>query len=405
MTASGRDRLRIAMDRYRRSLLDLEDFLLAGRGLPDIELAAAHRLILGIDKWVKDRFFLGADPTRPRFIKFMDEFSQWGLGNPDNLYFSAQVDASHAYVVRGDRGSCADICIELRTGNGRLESGEHSRTLGAIDAGALHVDDQGRFAVQIGGEARHPDYIANQPGADMVFVRRTFDDWEQERGGELWIECVGGPAEPSPPPGSDEVAAKIEAVARRLAWITRINHEQVAEFRTPLLVNAFPPAPADGGPALKTKSSSGFFPGQKNALAWWDLKPGKALIITFDVPQCRYFGLMIGHPLWFSALDFENRQNSLSGAQAHRSSDGRVRYVLAAQDPLVANWIDPGHLREGFLFLRCQGVTGAFSAPAVAEVDAADIAAFLPPDTPRIDAAARAEALHRRRIAVQRRSL
>ncbi|VWX50595.1 hypothetical protein [Novosphingobium sp. 9U] len=396
--------LQQAMFAFKAAISGLEAFLVGTRDLPDVERAAGYRLILGINKWVTDRYFLGADTARPRFIKFMDEFSQWGLGNPDNLYFSAQVDGTRPYVIRGERGTTVDICVELRTGIGRNQNGQHSRTLGALDAGTLVVDPDGTFTVHIGGPDNVANYIPQHPEADLVFVRRTFGDWDAEHGGELWIEAAGEALDPAPPPSSADIARSIEALAQRLTFVTTINDEQVSEFRSNAPINAFPPAPQEG-PSIKTKSGGGAFPGQRNSIGWWHLPDDQALVISITPPRCRYLGFMIGHPLWFAALDFENRQNSLNLMQAHHSEDGQVHLVLSATDPGFANWIDPGHLREGFMFVRCQGVEGTYVEPSVRVVPFSELASVLPLETPTVGFEERRTMLQQRRIAVQRRSL
>lgn len=400
--SAGSDRLHAALQALQASLSDLESFLLVSRDLGDEERAAGYRMILGIHKWVADWHFLAADTQRPRFIKFMDEFSQWGLGNPDNGYWIARVDGETEYVVSGTRGTSADICIELRSGIGRKESGEHSRTLAYLDADSLVVDADGRYQVIVGGTGDGPNRLPAHPDAEVLFLRQTFNDWDREEMGQFWIERAGPPLPPASVPNSADVAAQIEAVARRLNFVVRINDAQVDEFRKPLQVNFFPP-PKLG--LAEVKSKSGFFPGQHNALAWWQLPPNQAVIISLVPPDCRYLGFMIGHPRWFAALDFENRQCSLNLAQAAVSSDGRVHYVIARADPCVPNWIDPGYLDEGFMFFRCQGLRGQFDTPEVRVVPEREIRLALPADAPAVTSAERNATVQRRRTAIHRRFL
>lgn len=395
------ERLHDAFEAFKTSLADLENFLITSRDLEDVERAAGYRLILGINKWVMDRHFLGFDPQRPRFIRFMDEFSQWGLGNPDNTYVAAHINGTDEYLITGERGTTTDICIEMRSGIGRKENGEHSRTLGFIDADSLAVDAEGGFTIHVGGEQRGDNHLPQHPDAEVIFVRHTFGDWDREIAGQLSIERLGAALAPAPAPSAEFMASQIENAARRLNFIARINDAQIEEFRRALQVNRFAP-PAVG---VGVKSKSGFFPGQHNALAWWELAPQQALIVSLAPPNCRYLGFMLGHPLWFAALDFENRQNSLNLKQAQVASDGLVHYVIAANDPGVPNWIDPGHLRHGFMFFRCQGLRGEFGVPEVRVIAEEQIRASLPRDTPVISAQERCEVLKRRRIAVHKRSL
>ena len=119
-----------------------------------------------------------------------------------------------------------------------------------------------------------------------------------------------------------------------------------------------------------------------------------------------YQGIQLAD-LWFSSLEYANRQTSLTTAQARPSADGAFRFVVCGEDPGVANWLDTTGRRRGVLLLRYDG-TGRTTFPEQEHpraevVPLAALQAHLPPDTPRSAPGERAAALAARRRHVQRR--
>jgi hypothetical protein len=97
--------------------------------------------------------------------------------------------------------------------------------------------------------------------------------------------------------------------------------------------------------------------------------------------------------------DFADRLTSTNAAQAHVDADGRVRLVLAHEDPGTANWIDTQAEPEGLLVYRYVG-TRTRPVPEASVVPLAEVDSVLPDDHPRVSAEARREQLARRRRAV-----
>jgi hypothetical protein len=131
----------------------------------------------------------------------------------------------------------------------------------------------------------------------------------------------------------------------------------------------------------------------------FELEPDEVLLITAPRSAAKYQGVQVGDP-WLTTPDFVRHQVSLNQAQARADADGKIRYVLAASDPGVPNWLDTAGNREGYVFLRWQGLAvplGDADAASAELVKLSELRAKLPPDTPLVDAAARAEQLAARR--------
>ena len=56
------------------------------------------------------------DLDRPVFINPTHQFSRQGLDNPDAIYFNAYLKEGVEYVVRGVRGTSADLSFQVMGG-------------------------------------------------------------------------------------------------------------------------------------------------------------------------------------------------------------------------------------------------------------------------------------------------
>jgi hypothetical protein len=379
------------------ALADLKAMIDGVTDVTDEDRAEGHMFVAGLHKWGMDRVFLAFDPLRPRFVRFTDTQSNWGLGNPDNLYLIAEIEESAEYVISGERGSCDTFVVEVRTGIGRRDDDVHSKSLCFIDADQLDLRPDGRFTLHLGGAARPGNYLPLPPGATTISVRATFADWSTESIGPFMIERLGPPPPPVPRPSSEEMDAKFERVADIIGRLGRFNDATAKDWRKKAPVNAFPPAGTDITLAA--------FPGQRSSTAQFQLdEPDDVLVITLAKPPCRYLGFSTGHLDWYTNLDFNNRQTSLNSAQAHLSSDGVYRYVISAEDPGIPNWIDTGGRSRGFMFFRCQGLqTPSLEQPTATLTKFHKVLEHFPADEPRVSPDQRRESLKRRRLAVQRR--
>ncbi len=379
------------------TLLSLDEFVGSAPDLTDVDRAEGHLFAAGLLKWGFDRALVGSDTLRPRFIRFTDPNSKWGLGNPDNMYHVAEIDPAHTYLVRGLRGSCVDLIVEVRTGIGRREDDVHSETLAYIDAQRLKVDPDGSFQIFLGGPPQGDNHLPLPPRATTIFSRQTHGDWLTESSAVLQIEKLGEAPPPVARPSLTEADRSLGRAADLVAALAAFNDKTATQWAASVPVNAFP--------APTSKVGEGFFPGQFSSIGQFRLDaPDDALVVSMDQVEADYLGFSIGHLKWYMPLDYHNRQSSLNTAQARRSSDDVYRYVISASDPGVPNWIDTGGLLSGFMFFRCQRLRGeGLPQPRTKLVPVAEASNEFPHDEPRISEEARREALRRRQLAVYRR--
>ncbi|RIL03056.1 MAG: hypothetical protein DCC71_15655 [Proteobacteria bacterium] len=312
----------------------------------------------------------GADPDFPRFVENPSPTSKWGAENADNRYLWAPLRPDAVYRVHGRRGTSFELLFEVK--EGFLQLGE-TRNFAARCASDLAVEADGRFELWLGGEARAANWMPLDAGARWLLVREYFADWATEEPARLAIERVGSDLAP-PHPTPDRVAAQLDAAARWVEASARCWAEWVAELRAAHRPGRLAPARRYEGGADDVLYGND----------WFRLAEDEALIVACEAPDARYWAFQLVDPC-FRSLDWAHHQTSLNHRQARVDADGRVRVVVAARDPGVANWLDTTGLAEGVFQYRFVWARTA-PQPSASVVPLARLAGALPGDTARVTA-------------------
>jgi hypothetical protein len=283
-------------------------------------------------------------------------FTKIGLDNPDTLYFGTRVVAGHEYVVTGTRGTTTDLSFQLLGGEYTDDNVPDSET--AFDDRKLDIAADGSFEWR----------FVPKSNAQLV-IREVYNDWSARRG-TVAISRTDT-AGTAPPPLSRELIEKRWAVAgKQLVQRVKTWLQFPQWFYTKIPVNTMvAPRLTPGGLATQY-SSAGHF----------DLTPDQALLITLPVTDAPYLGFQLGS-LWYISLDYINHQTSLNGTQAQADPDGKIRIVVAEQNPGLRNWVETTGHRKGFLQFRWQRVSRALTeadGPVVELVDVDRVAEMVP---------------------------
>jgi len=305
-----------------------------------------------------------------------------GLFNPDNIYRSALLSGEGRYRISGRRGAHALFTLQILDAYPVIALG---RNLAVIDLDALGIRAGEDFSITLGGARSEGHWFALPASARAILARQTFTDWNTETPSTLRIERLDTAASPVDASVPGASAADYLAAASRL-WNSGLY------ARVP--VNAFPPPrPSD--------TAAGGLGGQQSVMARFHLEAGKALVVSVRRSAARYQGIQVGDP-WFVTPNPVDHTASFSVAQAAADQDGVLRFVISDTDPGVANWLDPGDTREGFVFLRWQGLPAplaAEDAPRIEAVPLSELRARLPSGTRWMNATERvAQRALRRRV-------
>ena len=304
------------------------------------------------------------DLDRPLFVNPTHQFSRQGLDNPDAIYFNAFLREGKEYVVRGRRGSTADLSFQVMGGQYSADSAATS--LMAFDDRELDVRPDGSFEFT---------YVA-EPGAKSMIVREVFNDWDTEERGTLTIERPDTLGKPAKELTRDLLAKKYDVAARSLVGSiqTWFAFPQFFQYKEPVNTLTAP------------QSTPGGLASQRSSIGHYELADDQALVIT--VPRCddcSYQGAQVGSD-WYASTDSETHQTSLTKAQAVTDPDGRMRFVVSEQNPGIANWLETTGHRTGALMLRWQrlerDLTQEADGPTVEVVPFAELQQHLPHYSP-----------------------
>lgn len=338
--------------------------------------------------------FAIADPLYPEF-RNLSEHTTFGLANPDVAYYSARIATPGEYVIRGRRGTSADLQIQVGEGTPGVD-GINMIPISQLTSEDLVVDADGYFEIAISEAPAGKNWMANTNGtnsATRVLVREAFSDWEKETAGTWYIERVDTKGTPSPIPTAKITRGEFERAAEYLTesaktWVSLVTD------RLSLVPENFitPPRPTPGG-----------LPGQWSSTGSWVLAPGEAIVITVGVDPARYQGFQLAD-YWTNSFRFCSRQTSLTTAQAYQGTDGLIRMIITDEDPGYANWVDPSGAERFYSFIRWQGLEDGYvfppsHVPSAVIVDVEDLETVLPADELVLSASERVEQLAARRQA------
>lgn len=264
-------------------------------------------------------------------------FTKMGLDNPDTMYFGTRVVAGKEYVVTGTRGTTTDVSFQLLGGEYTDKVVPDSET--AFDDRRLDIAADGTFEWRF-----TPDTNA------QLVIREVYNDWSAQRGS--FAIARTDTAGTAPPALTKELIDKRYATAGK---------QLVQRVKTWL---QFPKWFYDNLP-VNTLTAPRLTPGglatQYSSVGHYDLAPGKALVLTLPETDAPYLGFQLGS-LWYISLDYINHQTSLNGTQAQADPDGKIRIVVADENPGVANWVETLGHRKGYLQFRWQRVSRELTA-------------------------------------------
>ena len=122
----------------------------------------------------------------------------------------------------------------------------------------------------------------------------------------------------------------------------------------------------------------------------FDLDPSEALIVKVPDVAAAYSGIELMN-VFGAALPYTLAQTTLNNTTAFDDPDGYTYYVVSSTNPGVANWLDSNGVTSGEIFARFENLpdgTDPTGLPVTTElVPVADVASYLPADTPTVSPA------------------
>jgi hypothetical protein len=322
----------------------------------------------------------------------------------DFSYRQAWIDGAHRYRITGTRGSARFFNIAVQ--GARRERNAHTGVPSLHEpfgdtpqvnlfGHQLKTAADGTFELYVGGEQRNPNWLPTAPESRKLFIREGFDAWE-ETPSALTIERLNMDT-PRPMPSAEEMIAAMAWASDFLSGMMRDWPEHPYRYSEgvvdPALPNQFPPGAAANS-ADDTKR------GRLAAHMVWKLDPGEALIVSFDAHDGFWMVSLGG--VFMNSFDYLYRPVSYTPARARVDSDGKVRLVLAHDDPGFHNWLDTQGFECGNLTYR-NLLTQTPTALTTQRVRSMDLDCAMPQDSPRVTKAQRIEQMRVRFASIRRR--
>ncbi|HUP76113.1 MAG TPA: hypothetical protein VM282_23975 [Acidimicrobiales bacterium] len=332
------------------------------------------------------------------YFRILDTRIREGGDNPDQRYLISTLNGADTYRIWGRLGSARRIDLQIYSGDPYVP-GSGGRAASFLTFEQITFADDGTFEIIASSERQPGNWIENPPDATRMLTRQIFSTWSHDNPGDLHIDRVGSEGSLKPALTDDVMAARVRKATASLTTHVKVWPEVVRNNYLAELEPNHVSVPFDPG-------SKGGVPGRWMCHATFDLADDEALVIKTWPASGNYQGIQLAD-LWFSSLEYANRQTSLTADQAHLSEDGCYYFVVAAHDPGVANWLDTTGRRRGVILFRFDGTTDATfdeeKYPTASKVPLADLASHLPHDTPSVSPQQRRVQIASRRRHVQTR--
>lgn len=314
--------------------------------------------------------------------------SRWGIDNPDSVYRVIPISGDERYEIHGHVGA------HRMTENYFTLWDANMGTVDVLNGRTMAVDSDGSFTITVDADPAggRPNHVRTTAAAHEFYVRDVLLDWGRDDPNYFEVQRLGGP--PSTPARTRDEQA--EATSAMMAYF--------ANFTGKLSHGAYK-MPANHFDLAWSADTDGAMRNQFYVMGRLDLAPDEAFVVDVNDGGAEYFTVPLGN-IWGTTLDIIDRTGSLNKAQSLANEDGTYTYVIAPEDPGVANWIDSDGLREAILTLRMAefGATGPRAGlGAHGRVVKLDRLGEEVPHLPRVDTAQREAELAERRKAYLRR--
>jgi hypothetical protein len=326
-------------------------------GVPrtDVDTAEGYRWVTRLASLAQDWFVEKGDPLHPQLFQLQDEYRKLLVDNPDVRYLFCVLDDSRSYRLTGTRGEAAYVGLTFGTPIGKGAVGGRTGTTTQVHLDEFDLGPGGEVDLLIAPADQMPDprpvnSVVLEPGTGQVAFRETFFDKRTDRPSDLRIDLIG--EAPRAEVDAEDLAGKLEFAGIFLQFVaaTAVNMWHDTDDN----INRF------GGTAgsAHVEAQDDEVRSHSNAEMTYHggrfvLGEDEALVVTVHEPEQEflYWGLTLTSP-WMESYDYRYTTTNLNNRRAARSADGTWRLVISPSDPGVANWLDTGSRREGYMLVR-----------------------------------------------------
>jgi len=331
--------------------------------------AEGYRYVTRLTALALQLYLEFGDADRPSFFRYGGNTTPFGATNCDNQYLRAFVDPGGIYRVHGHVGGLQELLFSVQ--DGEMVLGK-TAVLAELSLADLEIGDDGSLDLVLGGPELGGNWMPLAEDAVYLNVRQFISDWELDPIATLHIDRIDDGAATEPATATPvDIAAGLDRAATWIEASVPFWNQYSDGMRAGLPVNELsaPNRPVGGAVNMLHGGSR------------WSLAPQEALVVEFEDVEATYWSIQTYMLGWLQPLDFARRVTSLNDAQVQRDNDGRVRVVLAHEDPGVQNWLDTSGLPDGLVSYRWINPERE-AGPASTVVALASVRDHLPATTP-----------------------
>ena len=323
-----------------------------------LDRAEWYRFLTRLTRNGLERFVENCEPERPR-LRDAPWRQSINFQSPDQDHLLAEfIDGSHAYVIRGRRGTAPYFVMASWSAVQPRDAGASDwaprgfaglkdcnpamlRTTGMLQSQAIEFDPDGNFEVLVSHEAPAGarNWLKIEPDCVGLLIRVVYHDRTAEVAPTMQIERLDHPAAPPLDPAhlSTQLAKSGQLVLAYLELVRSWWQDNLSKRPNSIRFSR----------ALYL--SNGGVPDRHHGFGTWRRAQDQALVVSFTPPPCDYWIFQLCN-LWQENLDnYEDGQGHVTKYRCNFDPDGSVWVVIADSDPGIGgNWIDPaGHVHGG----------------------------------------------------------
>ena len=259
--------------------------------------------------------------------------------NLDNSYLLARIDERFTYRLSIDSRVVDEVNISVHTGS---PIDGNFAVFGDLKFADFDIDKTGNAEILFSRKKQQRAHFVVPEGADYLFIRFYYFDWEKSSPPAIFLECVDAPPTASPTLAASEFCAGLTKTARWLEATVDFGRMFATGFLAGYKPNELSkPRGVPGGGGHINYGGMHF-----------RITRDEAMLITFTPPKARYWSVQWQKLPWGDPIDVMHHVISLNHTQAEVDEDGQVRMVLSHKDPGIKNWLDTGGSAEGLLMYR-----------------------------------------------------
>lgn len=288
---------------------------------------------------------LDVDADAPRFFSMNTPARFVGGPNPDGEYHLAMMDGRRrGYRVTGSRGTTVYLGFQILAGIGLTPR----RMATNVPDRDLPLAADGTFSLVFAAVEPSADvldgatWVPIPQDASALVVREYFANRLTEAPARLVIEPLEPAAAPALPT-DDSIAELLTSIAFTIAKMFTLHRTVKPEMLDH--PNEFLTAE---GEELGSENTT---PDNLYMIGSWRLADDEALVLELEPPATRFWNVTLAN-VWHECIEPRRRPSSLTSAAAVAGPGGRVRIVVARENPGAANWLDTGGRHRGFMVVR-----------------------------------------------------